>query len=39
MVLPEGESLNSLFQTLTDWENQLKALEGGIPGEWEESAP
>jgi hypothetical protein len=39
MVLLEGESLNSLFQELADWEDQLKALEETIPSEWEEPAP
>jgi len=39
MVLLEGESLNSLFQELADWEHQLKALEKDIPYNWEEPAP
>jgi len=36
MVHLEGDSLNSLFQELADWEHQLKALESDIPKEWEE---
>jgi hypothetical protein len=39
MVLLEGDTLNSLFQELADWEYQLKALEQDIPIEWEELSP
>lgn len=39
MVLLEAESLNSLFQTLTDWEHQLKALKADIPNELEGPSP
>jgi len=39
MVLLEGESLNTIFQELTDWEHQLKALEQDIPIDWEEPSP
>ena len=39
VVLPEGESLNSLFQELADWEAQLKALEEDIPKCFEEPSP
>tara|TARA_R110002049_G_scaffold222234_2_gene393860 strand:+ start:378 stop:587 length:210 start_codon:yes stop_codon:yes gene_type:complete len=39
VVLLEGESLNSLFEELADWEHQLKALEENIPIEWEELSP
>tara|TARA_R110000868_G_scaffold64234_3_gene193105 strand:+ start:607 stop:726 length:120 start_codon:yes stop_codon:yes gene_type:complete len=39
MVLLEGESLNSLFQELADWEHQLKALETHIPNELEGLEP
>ena len=27
MVPPEGQSLNSLFETLAEWEDQLKHLD------------
>jgi hypothetical protein len=27
MVHPEGESLNSLFEELADWEHQLKHID------------
>lgn len=39
MVLLEGESLNSLFDTLADWENQLKAIEEDIPSDMGGPAP
>lgn len=35
MVPLTGESLNTLFQELADWEHQLKALEADIPHEFE----
>ena len=31
MVPPDEESLNTIFQTLADWERQLKACEDVIP--------
>lgn len=31
MVVPEGESLNTLLETLADWERQLKDCEDVIP--------
>jgi hypothetical protein len=31
VVHPEGVDLNTIFQTLADWEHQLKALEQDIP--------
>jgi hypothetical protein len=34
MVLLEGNSLNTIFQTLADWEDQLKAVETDIPKEF-----
>jgi hypothetical protein len=39
MVPLAGESLNTIFQELADWEHQLKALEQDIPIEWEEPSP
>lgn len=39
LVPPAGESLNTIFQELADWEHQLKALEQDIPIEWEEPSP
>ena len=39
MVLLEGDNLNSLFRTLADWEDQLKALEADIPKEIEGPTP
>lgn len=39
MVLLEGESLNTIFQTLADWEHQLKALEADIPSDLEGPTP
>lgn len=37
MVAPEGESLNTLFETLADWESQLKDCEDLIPREVSET--
>jgi len=39
MVLPEGVDLNSLFQEMADWEQQLKALERELPLSLEEPSP
>jgi len=39
MVPPDEKSLNTLFQTLTDWEHQLKAAQMDIPPIWEEPSP
>lgn len=39
LVLPEGDNLNSLFEELAQWEDQLKALDSEIPTEWEEPSP
>ncbi len=36
MVIQEGESLNSLFDELADWEHQLKHLEPDLKREFEE---
>ena len=32
MVPPEGQSLNSLFETLAEWEEQLKDLDVDFDG-------
>ena len=32
MVPPEGQSLNSLFETLAEWEEQLKHLNVDLDG-------
>lgn len=37
MVVPEGESLNTLFETLADWESQLKDCGDLIPREVREA--
>lgn len=39
MVVQEGESLNTLFQTLADWEHQLKSLEEDAHRQWDEPSP
>ncbi len=39
MAETEGETLNSVFQELADWEHQLKALDEAAPIEWEEPSP
>ncbi len=39
MVPLEGKKLNALFQTLADWEVQLKALEADIPKDLEGPQP
>ena len=39
MAETEGESLNTLFETLAGWEAQLKALEADIPKHLEGPSP
>jgi hypothetical protein len=39
MVRLNAEESNALFQELSDWEHQLKALEDDIPREFEELTP
>ena len=45
MAETEGQTSNSepdltaIFETLTDWEHQLKALDEVAPIEWEEPSP
>lgn len=39
LVAQEGESLNTLFQTLSEWEQQLKGLEEDIPNKPMEPSP
>jgi len=36
VVIGKGESLNSLFEELADWEHQLKHLEPDLKREFEE---